>query len=63
VSSPAFASALGMPESIGRWPNAAVPGTVYCDPMARQVLLVYSQPGSSRLEFVQFCQKPTAAAS
>jgi hypothetical protein len=29
--------------------------SVYCDPLARQVLIVYAPTPGERLEFVQFC--------
>lgn len=34
--------------------------SVYCDPLAKQVLIVYAPTPGERLEFVQFCACPKA---
>ena len=57
VLSPAFASKTGL-ELVSKGRDKSVtPGTVYSDPIAKQVLFVYTPASGQqgRLEFIQFC--------
>ena len=66
VASPAFASVMQMmmppydtanePEDEMSLGGGKQSSTVFCDPVAKQVLYVYSLPPQKpRLEFIQFC--------
>jgi hypothetical protein len=49
VLSQVFASRIGLA-------SVVVPGTLYGDPVAKQVLFVYALPGQTRRKFIQFGQ-------